>query len=114
MKGEMIMNRFKLILTVNRFRLLLVAALVVAVTALSSGIGVTYAQQDPAAVPLTAEQKAAAAKLDKAAAIRARAQRDAAIKKRHDAKTYINKVVEGQESGAAATAPDNTGKGGAQ
>jgi hypothetical protein len=94
----------------NRFRLLLVATLIVAVAALSSGIGVTYAQQDPAAVPLTAEQKAAVEKRDKAAAVEARAKRDAAIKKRQAAKEYIKKVVDGQDSGAAGT----TGKEGTQ
>jgi len=89
----------------NRFRLLLFTLFVVAVTAFSSGIGVSYAQQDPAATPpAVAQDPAAAAKL-KAAAVRARAQRDAAIKKRRDAKDYIKKVVEGQQ----VTTPGNSG-----
>ncbi|KAB0670436.1 hypothetical protein F6V30_09820 [Oryzomonas sagensis] len=107
------MNRFKLfLLAMNRFRLLVVTTCIVVVAASSLGIGATYAQQDSGAVPLTPEQKAAAERRDKAAAIRAREQRDAAIKKRQDAKKYIKKVVEGQESGTAA--PDTTGKGGGQ
>jgi hypothetical protein len=108
MKGEMIMNmnRFKLMtMTMNRFRLLLCTSLVVAVTALSSGIGVTYAQQDPAAATPPAAQDPAAVKQKADAAVRARAQRDAAINKRRAAKEYIKKVVEGQQ----AVAPDNSG-----
>jgi hypothetical protein len=95
----------------NGFRLLLVAALVVAVTALSWG-GISYAQQAPAEVKPAVEKDPAAAKRKADAAIRARAQRDAAIKKRHETKKYIQKVVEGQQSGAAT--PDNAGKGGAK
>jgi hypothetical protein len=98
----------------NRFRLLLFTLFVATLTALSTGISVTYAQQDPPTAPPTAEQKAVGEQQHKAAATRARAKRDAAIKQRRDTKAYINKVVEGQQSGAAATAPDTTGKGGAQ
>jgi uncharacterized protein HemX len=110
MKGEMIMNRF---------RLLLFTLFVATLTALSTGIGVTYAQQDQVATqaqdPAAAQaQDPAAAQRKAAAAVRARAKRDAAIKKKQDAKKYIQKVIEGQQSGAAATAPGNAGSGGAQ
>lgn len=109
------MNRFKLLMmTTNRFRLLLLMALVIAVTAFSPGISATYAQQEPAATKPTAEQKAAAAERKAEAAVRARAKRDEAIKKRRDLKEYVKKVVEGQQSGAAATAPDKAGKEGAK
>jgi hypothetical protein len=98
----------------NRFRLLLCTLFVVAVTAFSPGIGVTYAQQDSAVAQPTPEQERAAAKRAEADAVRARAQRDAAIKRRQDAKKYIQKVIDGQQSGASAAAPSNSGKGGAQ
>jgi hypothetical protein len=110
MKGEMIMNmnRFKLMtMTMNRFRLLLCTSLVVAVTALSSGIG--CAQQEPAAATPAVAPVPAAAQRKAAAAVKARADRDAAVKKRRAAKEYIQKVVEGQD-GAAATAPSGGAK----
>jgi hypothetical protein len=116
MKGEMIMNRFSH---------LLFTTFVVAVMALSSGINVTCAQQgsaavkpaaeqDPAAVKPAAEQDPAAAQRAAAAAVRARAQRDAAVKRRHEAQKYIQKVVEGQQPGTGVAAPDKAGKEGAK
>ena len=95
----------------NRFRLLLVTAFMIAVTAPCWGTGVSSAQQAPE-VKAAADKDPVAAKRKADAAIRARAQRDAAIKKRHDTQKYIQKVVEGQQSGAAA--PENAGKGGPQ
>ena len=107
------MNRFKqMMLSMNGFRLLLFTTFVAAVTVLISGIGVTYADQAPAAAIQTAAQAAAAQKAD--AAVKARAQRDAAIKRRHEAKKYIQNVIEGQQPGPAATAPANAGKEGAK
>ena len=96
----------------DRFRLMLVTAMLLAVSILSWGTGDSYAQQESAGAKQADDPAAAKRKAD--AAIRARAQRDAAIKKRHDAQKYIQKVVEGQQSGAAASAPGNAGKGGSQ
>jgi len=97
----------------NKFGLLLVAAFMAAVTALCWGTGVSYAQQGPE-VKAAGDKDPAAVKRKTDAAIRARAQRDAALKKRHDTQKYIKQVVEGQQSGAAAPAPEKAGKGGAQ
>ena len=109
------MNRFKLlIMTMNRFRLLLITTLVVAVTALSTGINVTYAQQDPSAQKLTDEQKATEAKRKADAATRALAKKAEIQKQRKAAREYVRKVVEGQQPGAATPAPDNAGQGGAK
>lgn len=96
----------------NRIRLLLFATFVVAVTAFSWGSSATYAQQGTATEKPATEKDPAAAKRDADAAVKARAKRDAVIKNRHATKDYIKKVVEGQQPGAAATAPDNTGKEG--
>jgi len=96
----------------NRFRLLLFTTFVVAVTALPFAVSITYAGQDPAAAKPAAEQDPAAVKRAADAAVRARAQRDAAIKRRHDTKKYIQKVIEGQQPGATAPAPGNAGKEG--
>ena len=98
----------------NRFKLLLFTTFIVAVTAFSSGIGVSYAQQDPAAAKPTAEQDAAAATLKAKAATRAIEKRAEMLKQRKAAKEYIKKVVEGQQPGAEVAPPDNTGKEGAQ
>ena len=98
-----------------RFRLLLFTAFVVLVTAFSSGIGVSYAEQQYSAVAKpTAEEKAAAAKRAEDAAARALAKRAEMLKQRKAAKEYIKKVVEGQQPGAEAPAPDNAGKEGAK
>jgi hypothetical protein len=100
MKGERIMNRFTFFL---------ITAFIMAVTAFSSGIGVSYAQQDPAAATPADVKDPVAAKRKADAAVLARAKRDEAIKKRQESKKYIQKVIEGQQSGAA---PDNAGKEG--
>jgi len=95
----------------KRFRLLLFAMLAVAVTALSWGTGVTYAEQDSKKdVKRSHEQdQAAAKKRADADAVKVRTQRDAAIKKRHDAQKAIQKIVRGEQP-AAVSAPDNAGK----
>jgi hypothetical protein len=114
MKGDMIMNRFKLMtMSVNRFRLLLFAAFVVAVTALSMGASATYAGQDSTAAKQAAGQDLGAAKRAEDAA-HARAQKDAAIKRRHEIQDFVRKAAEGQQSGTQAATPDKTGKGGKQ
>jgi hypothetical protein len=106
MKGERIMNRF---------RFLLFTAFVMAVTAFSSGISVSFAdQQDSAVAKPAAEEKAAAAKRAETAAARAIAKRAELLQQRKASKEYIKKVIEGQQPGAAAPAPDNAGKEGAQ
>ena len=100
----------------NRIRLLLFPMFAAAVMALSPGISPTYAEQGPATVKPAAkidpeaarkaeEKDPVAAKKKADAAIRARAQRDAAHKRRQDTKAYIKKVVEGQPPAA----PDNGG-----
>jgi hypothetical protein len=93
----------------NRIRLLLFSMFLVVVTALSSGIGVTYADQNPVDAKKAVEKDPAATKRKADAAVRARAQRDAAVKRRHDTKDYIKKVVEGQQSGTTSAAPDSGG-----
>jgi hypothetical protein len=104
------MNRFKmLIMTKNRFRLLLLTALFVAVTAFTAGISITYAQQDADAPKLTDEENAAAKAKKDADAARAIAKRAELLKQRQAAKDYIKKVVEGQQP-----APDDAGKEGAK
>lgn len=99
----------------NRFKLLLCMSFVVAVTVLFSGINVACAQQaSPAAAPdsVAAAQERAAAK--ERAAARAITKRAEMLKKRQEAKKYIQKVIEGQQPGAGSAAPDNTGKEGAK
>ncbi|MGD0843873.1 MAG: hypothetical protein ABSA06_05825 [Geobacteraceae bacterium] len=108
------MNQFKqMMMSMNGFRLMLFATFVAAVTVLISGLGVTYADQAPAAANQSAAQPTAAQKAA-ADAVKARAMRDAAIKKRHESKKYIQNVIEGQQPGPAATAPANAGQGGAK
>ena len=109
------MNRFKLmIMTMNRFRLLLFTTLLVAAIALPCGTSATYAQQEPAAAKPAAEKDAAAAKRKADAAVRARAKRDETIQRTKAAREYIKKVVEQQQSGTAVAPPDNAGKEGAK
>jgi hypothetical protein len=116
MKGERIMNRI---------RLLLCTLLVASLTAFSSGIGVSYAEQGPAAAGppagtdagaarLTPEQKAAVAKRKEDSAARALAKRAEMLKQRKAGREYIKKVVEGQQPGAEAPAPVDAGTGGAK
>lgn len=109
------MNGFKLKKRdTNRFLLFLCATFVGAVTTLCSGIGISYSGQEPATAKKAEVNDPAAAKRKAAAAVRARAQRDAAVKRRHDSKEYIKKVVEGQQPGATVAAPSNAGKEGAK
>jgi len=108
------MNRFKqMMMSMNRFRLLLFTTFVAAVTVLISGIGVTYADQAPAPAKETAAQQTATQKAA-ADAVKARAMRNAAIKRRQASKKYIQGVIEGQQPGPAAAAPANAGQGGAK
>jgi len=107
------MNRFKImIMSMNRFRLLLITMCAVAVTVFSSGIGVSYAEENSTAANPTAE-KAAAEKRKADAATRALAKRAEMLKQRKDAKEYIKKVVEGQQPGEV-TSPADAGTGGAK
>jgi hypothetical protein len=100
MKGGMIMNRF---------RFLLLTAFIVAVSVLSWGTSVTFANQDSAAPHKATEKEIAAKKRADADAPRARAQRDAAIKQRAEGRKYIQKMIKGQQPAPAAE-PDKAGK----
>jgi C4-dicarboxylate-specific signal transduction histidine kinase len=108
MKGEMNMKRFKLmIITLNRFRLLLLTAFVVAATALSA---VTYAAQEPQA----AGQNPVTVKKETDQAAKARAQRAAVLKQRKDAQKFIRENATGHQPGTDVPASDNAGPGGAK
>ena len=96
------MKRFKP-RAVSMGKFLLIATLVLAVTALSSGWSITCAQQDPSQ-PLTAVEKAAQAKTKADAAAHARQKRDEAVKRRQQTREYIQKAVEGQKQ-LGVTAP---------
>jgi hypothetical protein len=103
----------------NRIRLLLFTMFVVAVTVLTSGISLTYAQgpaveKDPAAAKKAAEKDPAIAKKKADAAARALAKRAEFLKQRKESREYIKKVIEGQQPRPASPAPDNTGTGGAK
>ena len=98
----------------NRFKLLILTSFVIAVTALSPGISITYAEQGPTAAIKTDIKDPAAAKLKADAAARALAKRADMLKQRKEARDYIRKVVEGQQAVRAAPVPDNAGTGGAQ
>ena len=98
----------------NRFMLLMVTTFLVAVMVLSSGISVTYAQQDPMPAKPAVENDPVAAQRKADAAARALAKRAEMLKQRKAAREFIKKVVEGQQPGAAAPAPDNAGTGGAK
>lgn len=103
------MNRVKLMMmTMNRFKLLLCTAIVAAVTVLVSGIGVSYA--DPVAPAAKAAESAAAQAPRAAAAVRARAKRAELLKKKEASRKYIQNVVEGQQN-QPVTGADNAGKG---
>ncbi len=93
----------------NRFRLLLVATIMAAVTIFSWGIDATCADQGSAAATPATDQGFAKLRAQ-ADAAHARAQRDAAIKRREQSKEFIQKFMDGQQPGAAATTPDNAGK----
>jgi hypothetical protein len=118
MKGEQIMNRFKLMMmSMNRPRLLLLSAFAVAVTVFVSDISVTYAEQgshdvQPAARQEHRNRPVPAALKDKldakraADAERARANRAVLINRRKAQLDFTRKVLEGQEN---APAPDRGG-----
>lgn len=96
----------------NRFRLLLITTFVVAVTAFSSGISVSYAEQASTdAKPAVAKDAAATNQTSRAAAAaRATAKKAEMLKKRDASKKYIQKVVEGQQN-QSETGADNAEKG---
>jgi hypothetical protein len=104
-KGEMIMNRF---------RLLIIITLVMAVTAFSTGIGISYAEQPSNSAKPTDEEAAAATKRKEDSAVKALTKRAEMLKQRKAAKEYIKKVVEGQQPLPDAAAPNNAGKEGAK
>jgi len=96
-------------LTLERIRNCLLVSFVLAVTALCCDAGVSCAAQGAPVVkpdPFAAK-RAADAK-------RARTQRDAAIKKRHEGQKYLKQVIEAQHSGTATAPPVDDGKGGAK
>lgn len=95
----------------NRFRLLLLMAFVVAVTAIS---GVTYAAQEPAAATQATDQEVVAKQKAADQAVKARAMKDAALKKRQDAQKFIRENATGYQPGTDGTTPANAGKGGTQ
>jgi hypothetical protein len=100
MKGETIMNRFKLLmLTANRSRLLLLTAFAVAVTVFVSGLSVTYAADPATAHAKRAELMDKIAKKRADDGARARSKRADLLKQRKDAKDYMRKVLEGQANG---------------
>jgi hypothetical protein len=110
LKGEGIMIKFNLMIkTMNRFRLLLVMTFVLAAMALS---GATYAAQEPAAATQTTGQDAVAKQQSADQAARARAMKDAALKRRQDAQKFLNEHSTGYQPGTDGTAPSNTGTGG--
>jgi hypothetical protein len=101
-KGEMIMNRF---------RLLIIITLVMAVTAFSTGIGISYAEQ-PSNSAKPTDEEAAATKRKEDSAVKALTKRAEMLKQRKAAKEYIKKVVEGQQPPADTAAPNNAGREG--
>ena len=102
------MNKFKqMIMTMNRFRLLLATICALAVTALSGA----YAAQEPAAPEKTAQDAIANQKSAEQAA-KARAMKDAALKRRQDAQKFLNEHSTGYQPGTSGAAPSNTGTGG--
>lgn len=103
------MSRFKLmIMTMNRFRLLLVSIFVLAIPALS---GVTYAAQEPVAATATQAtgQDAAAKQKTAVLAAKARAKRDAVQKQRLDAQKFIRENATGHQPRIDGTAPEKAG-----
>jgi hypothetical protein len=102
------MKRLRLrTLLLKRTRHCLLVSFVLAATALCWGARVSCAAQGPVVAkpdPFAAK-RAADAK-------RARAQRDAAVKKRQEGRKYLKQVIEGQHSATAP--PVDDGKGGAK
>jgi hypothetical protein len=83
------------------------AAFVVVATALCWGPGITWAEQASSATkpdPFAAKRAADAKK--------ARAKRDAAVKRREESKKYLKQVIESQGAGTATPAPIDQTKGG--
>jgi Flp pilus assembly protein TadB len=112
MKGEMSMNRFKLlIMTMNRFRLLLLTAFVLAGTVLA---GVAFAAQEPAPPNQATGQDAVAKQKAAEQAVKARAMRDAVQKRRQDAQKFLKENATGHQPAAEGAAPANAGTGGGQ
>jgi hypothetical protein len=94
-------NKSKLL---NRCKPLLLALLLVAVTAL--GINVSYADANPSVTNPKNSHEAYAIRDPKVdpnlpPAARARVQRDASINKRHEVKKFIQKMVEGEQAGSS-------------
>ncbi len=95
----------------NRFGVLLTAIVVAVVTAFSWGIAPARAEQ-PAAAPNQAAQEALAKQKSAADAAEARRLRDEAWQRRKAMREFVDQLRQGQQPGAAPTAPDNAGKGG--
>jgi len=107
------MNKSRLrTLPLKRIGHCLLVSFVLAATSLYWGVGVSCAAQGAAVVKPVVKPDPFAAKRA-ADAKRARAQRDAAVQKRHEGKKYLKQVIEAQHSGTA-TAPPADVKGGAK